>query len=194
MGKHSLLAPEMMHMKIRRLSVLACILFSALGSGCSIAISEISTPFPLPSTPVVQEFQYIPTSVSPDLQPVTVTASSSLPDSPAVNAVDGNPDTVWNSGADPEQWIQLDLGIPTTIQAIHLLVSQYPAGDTVHQIWVGADPDNLTLLHEFRVLTNDGDLLEFVPIIPPTNVQYIKIVTPRSPSWVAWREIEVEGE
>ncbi|MEW6093020.1 MAG: discoidin domain-containing protein [Chloroflexota bacterium] len=181
-------------MKIRLVSVLACILFSALGSGCSIAASENSTPFPLPSTPVVQELQYLPASALSDLQPVTVTASSSLPDAPAVNAVDGSPDTVWNSGADPDQWIQLDLGTPTTIQAIRLLVSQYPAGDTVHQIWAGADPDNLTLLHEFRGFTNDGDLLEFIPIIPPTNIQFIKIITTQSTSWVAWREIEVEGE
>ena len=181
-------------MKLKLHDYLAGILIVVLGSGCSIAASDKPTSFPLPSTPVVQEFQLFQAPVSSDLQPATVTAYSSLPDMPPVNAVDGNPDTNWNSGAGPEQWIQLDLGAPTTIQAIRLLVAQYPAGDSVHQIWAGADPGNLALLHEFSGFTNDGDLLEFVPIIPPTNIQFIKIVTFQSSSWVAWREIEVEGE
>lgn len=123
----------------------------------------------------------------------TVTTSAELLDSPASNAVDGNADTIWNSGGDPEQWIMIDLGDTISLSAIRLTVSQYPEGDTVHQIWVGTDPDSLTLLHEFSGFTNDGDLLEFVPVIPPTNIQFIKIITTQSPSWVAWREIEVEG-
>ncbi len=120
------------------------------------------------------------------------TASASLSDSPASNAIDGNLETVWNSGAEPEQWIQIDLGNPTTVSAIRLHVAQSPEGETTHQVWLGADANNLTLIHEFRGPTNDSGILEFILPSPITNVQFIKIVTIQSPSWVAWREIEIK--
>lgn len=123
-----------------------------------------------------------------------VAASASLFESPAANATDGNFDTVWNSGTHPEQWIMLNLGAPQTVRAIRLHVAQYPDGETVHQVWVGSNPNNLSVVHEFKGMTTDGQVLEFLPSTPQTNVQYIKIVTTQSPSWVAWREIEVIGE
>jgi len=120
------------------------------------------------------------------------TASASLSDSPASNAIDGNIETIWNSGAGPEQWIQIDLGKPSTVSAIRLHVSQYPEGETTHQLWVGADANNLTLIHEFSGFTRDFDMLEFAPSTPLTNIRYIRIVTTKSSSWVAWREIEIK--
>ncbi|OIN90966.1 MAG: hypothetical protein AUJ21_07860 [Anaerolineae bacterium CG1_02_58_13] len=120
-----------------------------------------------------------------------ISASASLATDPPENAFDGDTETIWNSGADPDQWIQINLGKPTTVSAIRLVVSQYPAGDTIHQIWGGADENNLTLLHEFNGFTQDPDTLEFKPSTPLSNIQYIKIITTQSPSWVAWREIEV---
>lgn len=122
------------------------------------------------------------------------TASTSLSDSPASNALDGNVETVWNSGTGPEQWIQIDLGKPSTVSAIRLTVSQYPAGETVHQVWAGADPSNLTFIHQFKGFTNDLDVLEFIPSTPLADIQFVKIVTTQTSSWVAWREIEVESE
>jgi hypothetical protein len=50
------------------------------------------------------------------------------------------------------------------------------------------------LLHEFKGFTKDSDILEFIPPTTLTNIQFVKIVTMQSPSWVAWREIEVIGE
>lgn len=123
-----------------------------------------------------------------------ITASAELFESPAPNAIDGNIETIWNSGRDPEQWIILNLGSPHTVKAIRLHVAQYPEGQTMHQVWAGVDPNNLTLLYEFNGLTKDSDILEFVPPTPLTNIQFIKIVTIQSPSWVAWREIEIERE
>lgn len=178
-------------MKSKLLYISVFTLLSLLGSSCSLTSPAIASPFSLPATPAIQEYVLFQEPASSDLQPVSVTASSSLPESPASYAVDGDPETNWNSGADAEQWIQLDLGAPKTINAIRLLVSQYPAGDTIHQVWAGADPQDLTLVYEFKGFTNDGDLLEFVPIIPPTEVQFIKIITTQSTSWVAWREIEI---
>jgi len=137
-----------------------------------------------------------PSASSSDLGPasVTVTASSSLPDSPPGNALDGNIETLWSSGSSAPQWIQIDLGKATVVSAIRLVISQYPEGNTIHQIWVGADANNLTLVHEFKGFTKDPDTLEFVPSVPLTNIRYVKIVTTQSPSWVAWREIEVNGQ
>jgi hypothetical protein len=120
-----------------------------------------------------------------------ITASAETPDSPAGNAADSDLETVWNSGQDAEQWIMLDLGAPQTLQKLRLHVSQYPAGETVHQVWAGSDPENLVLVHEFRGLTADRDILEFVPSSPLAQIQFVRVVTRQSPSWVAWREIEL---
>lgn len=126
--------------------------------------------------------------------PVTVTASASLPDSPPSNVLDGNFESAWNSGTDPDQWIQIELGSPHTFRAIRLHIAQFPEGETIHQVWLGSDPNSLTLAYEFKGFTKDSDILEFIPSAPMTNIRFIKIVTTQSPSWVAWREIEVESE
>ena len=118
-------------------------------------------------------------------------ASGSLPENPASYAIDGILETIWNSGSGPEQWIQIDLGRPATVSAIQLVVSQYPAGETFHQVWVGTDANSLTLIHEFRGLTADPDRLEFKPSSPLTDIRYIRVVTIQGSSWVAWREIEI---
>lgn len=133
-------------------------------------------------------------SISPsNLGPasVVVTASASLPDSPSTNAVDGSPESIWNAGAGPEQWIQIDLGKPNEVSAIRLVVSQYPAGNTIHQLWGGAEADNLTLLSEFKGFTQDSDTLQYRPSVPLSGLRYMKVITTLSPSWIAWREIEV---
>ncbi len=108
-------------------------------------------------------------------------------------AVDGDLGTFWNSGGLPPKWIEIDLGPPKTVTAIRLVIEQWPAGETVHQIWGGADANNLTLLHEFKGSTQDPNILEFKPSLPLTNIRYIKILTTQSPSWVSWREIDVIG-
>jgi hypothetical protein len=120
-----------------------------------------------------------------------VTASSELADGPASYAFDGSIDTAWNSGSGPEGWIQIDLGQVQTISSIRLTVAQYPEGQTLHQIWGGESESTLKLLHEFNGHTSEFQVLEFRPTIPIENIRYIRVVTTQSPSWVAWREIEV---
>ncbi len=134
-----------------------------------------------------------PTATSSAPGVVTATASQSLPDHPAVDALDGSTDTWWSAGSGPEQWIQVDLGRPTTVSRIRLVISQYPEGDTDHQVWAGPNPNELILVHEFKGRTKDLGVLEFVPPTPLKAVQYVRIVTSESPSWVAWREIEISG-
>ncbi|MBU2601341.1 MAG: amidohydrolase family protein [Actinobacteria bacterium] len=136
-----------------------------------------------------------PSTASSDGEPasITATASKSIPDSPPLNAVDGDSETIWSSGDDPPQWIQVDLGEPIAVSAIRLVLAQYPAGRTVHQIWGGREEDSLTLLEEFSGSTEDMGRVEFDPATPLADIRYVKIITTVSPSWVAWREIEVMG-
>jgi hypothetical protein len=120
-----------------------------------------------------------------------VEVTEALPEETAQMAVDGDPNTQWSSGAFPTQWIQIDLGAAYTIGEIRLTVGQWPAGETVHQIWVGATQDALKQVYEFSGHEFDFDVLNYVPAIPLQNVRYVRIVTTESPSWVSWREIEV---
>jgi hypothetical protein len=117
-------------------------------------------------------------------------ASRALADQPPENAVDGGA-AQWGAGADAPQWIEIDLGQPQAIGEVRLTVAQWPAGETVHQIWGGAAGEALQLLHQFRGTTEEGDLLVFEPEPPLENLQILRIVTTSSPSWVAWREVEV---
>jgi hypothetical protein len=130
-----------------------------------------------------------PSAEGPSPQ-ASATGSASQPGNPPSNAIDGDRETAWISGADAEQWIQIDLGQMTNLTAIRLVVAQDPPGETVHQIWAGADPEDLSLVHEFAGSTSDLDVLEFALPTLLSDIRYIKILTTRSPSWVAWREIE----
>ena len=109
------------------------------------------------------------------------------------NILDGDPETIWNSGADPEQWVQINLGVVSTITRIRLTVAQYPDGQTTHKIYAGGSPLAFELIHEFSGSTSDGDVLEFTLGEPLQGVLFVKILTTQSPSWVAWKDVEVWG-
>jgi hypothetical protein len=120
-----------------------------------------------------------------------VSVSAALPDQPPAMAVDGDPNTQWSAGAFPTQWIEIDLGAAYSIGEIRLTVGMWPAGDTVHQLWVGATRDAMRLVSEFRGQEYDFDVLNFIPAVALTNIRFVRIDTTESPSWVSWREIEV---
>lgn len=118
-------------------------------------------------------------------------ASRSLPNQPPSGAVDGYTSHWWGAGAFAPQWILIDLGEPQMIGSIRLIITQSPAGDTIHQVWVGATINDLYLLHTFEGYTIDTQVLEFKPDSPVENVRYVRVNTRQSPSWVGWQEIEV---
>jgi hypothetical protein len=120
-----------------------------------------------------------------------VEATEALPDQTAQMAVDGDPNTQWSSGAFPTQWIDIDLGAPYSIGEIRLTVGQWPAGATMHQVWVGTTRDAFKQVYEFSGREFDFDMLNFIPTKPLQDIRYVRIVTTESPSWVSWREIEV---
>ena len=115
-----------------------------------------------------------------------VSVSAALPAEPPEQAVDGT-DAQWSAGAFPEQWLMIDLGAPYTVGSIRLLVGQWPAGRTVHQLFVAGPDGAMRLLVELRGYTRDYDLLEYLPPEPLRDIQYIRVVTLESPAWVSWR-------
>jgi hypothetical protein len=123
----------------------------------------------------------------------STTASRSLSDNPAAMAVDGLLGNWWGAGDFPPQWIEIGLQAPSSIGKIRLAVSQSPDGETTHRVWgKGASTgEEYQLLYEFRGFTTDGQVLEYSPPTPWTGIQFIKVETVVSPSWVSWREIEV---
>jgi hypothetical protein len=120
-------------------------------------------------------------------------ASAALDGQGPDRAVDGDRGTGWVSGAQPRQWIEIDLGEPATIESLRLVVDQSPAGRTVHTISGGPSREKLERLHEFDGSTTYGDELTWTPPAPLTGIRVLRIETTRSPSWVAWLEIEVIG-
>lgn len=112
----------------------------------------------------------------------------------AANAFDGSPGTAWLSGSDPPQWIEVDLQQPATIGAVRLVVAQYPAeGATTHRVWTRgpADGDPYVLRETLAGTTRDGQSLETRAGTPWAGVRFVRVETTQSPSWAAWKEIEV---
>jgi hypothetical protein len=116
-----------------------------------------------------------------------------LSDQAGALAVDGDPGTSWNSGGGPLQWIQIDLGQDYAIAEIRLTVAQSPEGHTIHVIY-GTGSSTAGIRHELHVFsgtTADSDVLVFTPETPIAGIRTIRIETTTTPSWVAWREVEV---
>jgi uncharacterized protein (TIGR03437 family) len=107
-------------------------------------------------------------------------------------AIDGNVSTFWNSGGFPPQWIEIDLPVPSIVSGVRLTVDQFPSGPTVHDLYVqseaGGQPQVVT---EFSGTTQDQQVLTWTPSRPLVGVTSVRVTTVSSPSFVAWREIEI---
>lgn len=100
----------------------------------------------------------------------------------------------WNAGRgvgpDAEVWIEYDLGATKTLRAIRMVPDQWPYGAAVHEIYAGNAPAPQNLI---ATVSADGAILE--PFAAELNAsgRYVRVKTVSSPSWVAWREIEIYG-
>jgi hypothetical protein len=121
------------------------------------------------------------------LYPSPLSATSGAASLPSL--VDGDPATVWGSGGYPPAAADLDLRTPQSVSRIELVVEQSPAGYTHHDVYGGPTLDTLSVLGSFDGNTQSGQVLHLSG--PFTNVRYIRVQTTVSPSWVAWREINV---
>jgi len=99
--------------------------------------------------------------------------------------------THWNAGANPPNWIEIDLQQPSTIGAIRLPALQDQTGFTRHRILGKGESGDYQVLHEFSGVTQDGQWLEYRPSPPLEGIRWVRIETLKSPSWVAWQEIEI---
>jgi predicted amidohydrolase YtcJ len=120
-----------------------------------------------------------------------ISASKYLPDQTPDLAFDGKTNTNWGAGEHPPQWIQVDLINEYPIAGIDLVVDQWPAGQTVHQILAKRDEPTASfeLIHEFRGNTEIDQVLRYTAEHSPTPYRYFRIHTTESPSWVSWKEI-----
>ena len=150
-------------------------------------IGKVLAPTNRPDPCQIKEFNFFESNAAINK---SVTASRALSEQPASNIVDGTGNQ-WGSGALPPQWIQIDLGQPVEAKEIRLTVSQYPDGDTAHEIYLGLTQDDLELAFTFEEYTSDLQILTFTPEVPMQPFQFVRIVTTKSPSWVSWKEIEV---
>lgn len=121
-------------------------------------------------------------------------ASAELPGYEASKAVDGSPWSYWNSGDYPPQWIAIDLGAPYPVSTIRASITQLPDGVTTHNfLTAGPNPlDEFQPLTTFSGPTVDQQVLEHAG--PSDEIEFVLIETTESPSWVAWREVEVLSE
>jgi len=125
------------------------------------------------------------------LLPITITnASGNVADMGL--AADGNPNTSWNSGGLPTQWINIDLGSERMISKMRMLPLQSPASAGVtHIVWAHrSDGSKYRLLALERTIVQDNQWIDLYNN-QETTVRYLTVETTRSPSWVAWRELQI---
>ena len=80
------------------------------------------------------------------------------------------------------------------VREVTLLVSQDPAGPTRHRVLGRRADGSYVLLGELVGDTRENDRLRVADGGPWADLVAVRIETDQSPSWVAWREIEVFGE
>lgn len=118
-------------------------------------------------------------------------ASASSNSAAAGDAIDNSAGTSWIASSSGSQWIEIDLGASTTVRKVRLLTEQSPSGSTVHEIYLGSSPAPTTLVKTFTGTTTTGQWLDETFVTSPPTGRYLRILTPTSPSWRAWREIEI---
>jgi HEAT repeat protein len=134
-------------------------------------------------------------SAPPHKARVSARASASWEDKTPEKAFDGDAGTLWNAGTYAPQWLEADLGASRQLASLVLRISQLPAGETTHEVWVsqypiGEDRTRAKLAHTFQGNTDDNQQLKH-DFAKGLTARYIQVRTTQSPSWVAWVEVEV---
>lgn len=118
-------------------------------------------------------------------------ASATLTGSEPAFAVDGNPNTSWSAGDFPKHFVEISLEKPSTVALLRLWIDQSPDGKTIHWIWGKNSQGEYRLLKEVGVVSNNWDVIDVWAEVPWEDLIAMRIETVQSPSWVAWREIEI---
>ncbi len=159
---------------------------AAASATAAILNAETSTPTAAPSTPTPTPPPSINVVSSAEIVPSSGQES-------AYFAVDGDLDSLWNSGRIPLGWFRIALDGPYLVNRVELVIAQAPPGPTTHELWLG-DGSGTRSLYERLINehTEDGQTLT-VTIEPPRSINEVLVRTVSSPSWVAWREVRVFG-
>ena len=135
-----------------------------------------------------EEAEAIPEGWVPVDDPMVFAARASKSLDPVASAFDKSQNTSWVSGDDAPQWIEFDLGEPKLVETIRLQVDQTPDGFTVHEVTTGAHEVPGMLI---TTLEGETKISQWIEVPIGKVVQFIRITTTESPSWVAWGEIEI---
>ena len=128
-----------------------------------------------------------------------VSAENSLPGFGPEKIVDGieaiDADNWWSAGDYAPQRIEIDLGVPSDIVRIRLIASQSPDGETLHLV-LGRREGSIENVTLGQLAGNTVDGQEFILNASSTwtGIRYVIVQTVKSPSWVAWREVQVFGK
>jgi hypothetical protein len=122
----------------------------------------------------------------------TFYASGTRLSDPPGQAFDRRVESSWSAGDRPlPQWIEADLGRPTTIEGVRLLTSQPIDGATSHRVTGRTADGKEIVLAEFDGTTADNQWLAKTMAKPVADIRYVRVTTATSPFLAAWREIEI---
>lgn len=121
----------------------------------------------------------------------TVVASNTHWTTSAASVTDGDLGSVWNSGDHAPQWVSiyfLDSSPP--IVKLRLIPEQSPNGYTEHIISAQGLDGVWRRVEKVDGVTESGRPFDVLLKEPLSGISILKIETVKSPSWVAWREIQ----
>ncbi|CAF0977204.1 unnamed protein product [Adineta steineri] len=108
-----------------------------------------------------------------------------------VNRINSTNGTYFNSGGYAPQYIQLELPGIYNISDVYLQVAQSPSGTTEHHLYVGSSVDNLTLATILNGATDSGQWISITYDPPLSHVQFLRLNSISSPSWISWNKFIV---
>lgn len=112
------------------------------------------------------------------------------------NLYDNSFATVWNAGGYAPQWVEFEFLEQRAISEVTLCVEQTPFGESEHVISFAGEDKKYFEVGRIRQMTKGGDILSFKNSgkYESAKIKYLKIETIKSPSWVAWKEIEISPQ
>lgn len=120
---------------------------------------------------------------------ISINASATNP-----NLTDGSTTTGMNFGAFAPQTVFIDLGSPMIVSRILFVPAQSPPGYTIHNVTGEKASGQKVVLGALDGITIDkGEFWLPIDIASGAGVRRIEVQTVKSPSWVAWWEIDVYG-
>jgi len=123
--------------------------------------------------------------------PTSIGASNQVPGGEVGNAFDFDPATAWNAGGYFTQWITASFADPLVITSFALTPAQSPAG-TVDHVFSGTAIDgSLVSIGRYSGYLADSQTLTS-SAASSGGLTSLTITTDASPSWVAWRSVNIQ--